>query len=41
MKRVTRQEKFARELRCPTGFDELEIKFFIRPVNFVANDGMA
>ncbi|MEN3368248.1 MAG: hypothetical protein V7609_391 [Verrucomicrobiota bacterium] len=41
MERMPRQEKLARQFRRPTGLDELEIKFFVGPVNLVAYYRMA
>ena len=38
---VTRQEKMPRKLRRPARFDELKIKFFVRPINLVADDRVA
>src|ERR1700680_1271 len=37
MKRVPRQKQLPLEFCGPTGLDELKIKLFVRPVDFVAH----
>jgi hypothetical protein len=41
MKCMTRQEKPARKFWRPTRLDKLKIKFFVGPINLVADDRMA
>jgi hypothetical protein len=40
MKCMAREKKPVRKFRRPTGLDELEIKFFIRSIEFIAHDRM-
>ena len=40
MQRVTRQKQSPAQFRRPTGFDEFEIKLFVRSVDFVAHNRM-
>src|SRR4051794_26588405 len=40
VERMSRQEKLLSQLIGPTRFDELQIKLFVRSVDFVAHDRM-
>ena len=40
MQGMSRQEQLTFELRRPSGFDETEVKLFVRSVNFIAHNGM-
>lgn len=40
MERVTRKEKLSLQFCRPTGFNKLKIKLFVRPINFIADDGV-
>jgi hypothetical protein len=40
MERVAWKQKLAFQIRRPAGLDKLKIKPLVRPINFVADDGM-
>ncbi len=37
---MSRQEQLALQLRSPSHFDETQVKLFVRPINFIAHNGM-
>src|SRR4051794_29428578 len=41
MESVAWQQELPFQTRRPTGADEFEIELFVRPIDFVADDGMA